>query len=374
MINTYKRCTRCVMDTSDSDIYFDDLGQCNHCTEFLTSRNKDFTPTSSKKAQLENILTNIKKSGTGKPYDCLVGISGGIDSCYTAYICKKLGLKPLLLHLDNGWNSEIASINIETIAKKLNLDYVSYVLDWTEFKAIQLAFFKSSIVDLDIPTDLAIPASLYETASKNGIKYLISGGNYSSEGILPRKWGYHVMKDMKLYNHIVSKYGTVKRIKTPAKSIYSEIYYRFIKGIKTIYILNYIDYNKDEAKSFLEKELNWKYYGGKHYESRFTAFWQSYILPTKFNIDYRKATFSTQILTGQLNRDEAIEQLKSPSYNMANFEDDCSYFCKKLTITRSEFDAIMAQTPKTYQDFPNDEKFIDWMFNSYRKLFPNKRI
>lgn len=362
------------MDSTDPDIVFDTNGQCNNCADFIDSIEIPTQNQPSNRHQLEQIVSKIKSVGAKNKYDCIVGISGGIDSCYSAYICKTLGLKPLLLHLDNGWDSEIAVRNIKAVADKLGFDYESYVLDWEEFKQIQLAFLRSSIVDLDIPTDLAIPATLFITAAKHNVKYIISGGNFTSEGILPRQWGYHVMKDMKLYNHIVSNYGTIKRKKTPAFGIIREFHYRFVKGIKTIYLLNYIDYNKDEARSYLESELGWKYYGGKHYESRFTGFWQSYILPTKFEIDYRKATFSTQICSGQMTREEAIELLKEPAYDLQKLDVDKHYFCKKLGIHIHEFDEIMKEDPKTYKDFPNAEGFIDWVFNTYRKLFPNKRL
>ncbi len=374
MTTTYRQCTRCVMDTTDPDIVFDAEGHCNHCNEFYNNIHRDVYDGERSDQQLKAIVANIQKAGQGKKYDCLVGISGGVDSCYTAYLCKKLGLRPLLLHLDNGWDSEIAVRNIKNVAQKLGLDYMSYVMDWEEFKQIQLAFLRSSIVDIEIPTDIAIPASLHEVAAKNGIKYLISGGNYTSEGILPRQWGYHVMKDMKLYDHILKTYGTVKRKKVPAIGYLGESYYKFVKGIKTIYILNYVPYNKDEARKFLETELGWQYYGGKHYESRYTGFWQSYMLPVKWNIDYRLATYSTQICAGQLSRDEALKLLENPSYDKAKVVEDKQFICKKLGISLDEFDRIMALPPKTYIDFPNDEKRIERIYRIYRKLFPNKRL
>jgi N-acetyl sugar amidotransferase len=286
----YQICTRCVMDTSDEDIVFDAQGVCNHCKDFEAVLQQPRFDKAESEQKLEDLLSLVTTKGQGKKYDCLVGISGGVDSCYTAYLCKKWGLNPLLLHMDNGWNSDISVQNVKNMVDKLQLDYVSYVLDWREFREIQLAFLKSSIVDLEMPTDLAIPASLYETASKHGIKYLISGGNYSGEGILPLTWGYHVLKDGHLYRHIVRKYSSVKNKKVPYVGLYSEFYYKMVKGIKTLYPLNYVDYNKDEAREFLKKEFDWRDYGGKHHESKITAFWQSYGMPTKFNMDYRRAT------------------------------------------------------------------------------------
>lgn len=373
-ITAYQQCTRCVMDTTDPDIVFDDLGHCNHCNTYFNNIQKDVYDGERSDAQLAHIVERIKESGKGKQYDCLVGISGGVDSCYTAYLCHKLGLKPLLLHLDNGWDSDIAVKNIKNVAQKLGLDYMSYVIDWQEFKEIQLAFLRSSIVDLEIPTDIAIPASLHEIAAKNGIKYLISGGNYTSEGILPRQWGYHVMKDMKLYKHIVKTYGKVPLKKVPTIGFWGEFYYKFIKGIKTIYILNYVPYNKDEARAFLEQELGWQYYGGKHYESRITGFWQSYMLPTKWNIDYRLATLSTQICAGQMTREKALEILQDAPYQLETVQEDKLFVCKKLGISVEEFDRIMQEQPLTYKAFPNQEQQIERYYALYRKLFPNKRV
>jgi N-acetyl sugar amidotransferase len=370
----YRQCTRCVMDTTDPDIVFDESGHCNHCNAYFSEISGETYSGESSDKQLAEIVERIKAAGRGKDYDCLVGISGGIDSCYTAYLCKKLGLRPLLLHLDNGWDSEIAVSNIQKIAEKLGLDYMSYVLDWEEFREIQLAFLRSSIVDLEMPTDIAIPASLFETASKYGIKYIISGGNYTSEGILPIQWGYHVMKDMKLYRHIVARYSRVKRKKVPAVGFVGETWYKFARGIRTIYLLNYVPYNKDEARRFLEQELGWQYYGGKHYESRYTGFWQSYMLPEKWNIDYRKATLSTQICAGQVTREEALEVLSHPPYDPKKAAEDKSYICKKLGISTDEFDRIMQEKPLTYKAFPNEEKRIERVYALYRSLFPNKRL
>jgi N-acetyl sugar amidotransferase len=362
------------MDTTDPDITFDSDGNCNHCSSFIYHISQEKKITSLQKKNLDAVLTNIKTSGGKQPFDCIVGISGGVDSCYTAYLCKELGLKPLLLHLDNGWDSEIAVRNIHQLAQQLNLPYTSYVLDWEEFKQLQLAFLKSSIVDLEIPTDLAIPGALYEIAAKHKIKYIISGGNYTSEGILPIKWGYHVKKDLKLYRSIIKKHGTIRRKKTPAAGYLSEIYYKFFKGIKTIYLLNYIDYNKDEAKKLLMERFDWRDYGGKHHESRFTAFWQGYLLPEKFGIDYRKATLSTQICFGQKSRDEALNELTQSPFDIEKIAADKKYLCKKLQISEEELAHIIAQKPKYYTDFPNEEKRIDFIYSMYRKLYPNKRI
>ena len=337
----YKICSRCVMDTSDCDIEFDKTGKCNNCRDFEKVLAQSKYPKQEALANLNSLIEQIKSKGRNKDFDCLVGISGGVDSCYTAYLCHKWGLKPLLLHMDNGWNSEIAVKNVKSLVKNLGLEYQSYVLDWEEFKQIQLSFLRSSIVDLEMPTDLAIAASLYETANKNNIKYIVSGGNYTGEGILPLSWGYHVLKDEKLYKYIVRKFGSKKLKKVPSVGLRGEIYYKFIKGIKTIYPLNLVDYNKDDARNFLINNLGWQDYGGKHHESKITGFWQSYVMPTKYNMDYRRATYSSQIVSGHITRSEALEKLKKLPYNQNTIEKDKHYVAKKYGITNSELEEYL---------------------------------
>ena len=249
----YQMCTRCVLDTSDPFIIFDEKGHCNHCNDYF-ARLKDLCYKGEESdIALEKLVADIKKrAGNGK-YDCLIGISGGVDSCYVAYKVKQLGLKPLAVHMDNGWNSEAAVHNIETICEKLGVDYECFVLDWQEFKDLQLSFLKASIVEVEIPTDIAIQGALHQTAAKYGIKTIISGGNYASEGLLPESWFYNP-KDATLLKGIQKKFGT-KKLKTfPLFDWKREFYYKFVKGIKIKYILNFLPYNKDEAKELLENE------------------------------------------------------------------------------------------------------------------------
>ena len=364
----YQICSRCVMDTSDKFIVFDELGHCNHCNEFFEKTSKRIYQGKESDKQLEEIVQKIKSKG--KKYDCLIGLSGGIDSSYVAYQCKKLGLNPLAVHLDNGWNSEEAVQNIKNICGKLEIDYQSYVLNWEEFKDLQLSFLKASIVEMEIPTDIAIPGALHKVAAENGIKYIISGGNFATEGILPESWFYNP-KDSKLLNGIQKKFGTRKLKNFPTFNFKQEIYYKFVKGIRMIYLLNYLPFNKDEAMDFLKDELGWKYYGGKHYESKFTGFVQSYIQPTKFGIDYRRATYSTQICAGTATREEALEVLKKPSFNSDTIEEEKKYIAKKLDLSLEEFEEIMQRPVKTYRDYPNDEKRLTFIYNQYRKKFGN---
>ena len=371
----YQICNRCVMDTSDSEIVFDSEGICNHCTDFLELRDNHKVHTKEEaEKHIDAITKRIKNVGKNNKYDCIVGISGGVDSCYTAYLCKELGLRTLLVHMDNGWDSEIAVKNIKTIAEKLEFDYMSYVLDWEEFREIQLGFIKSSIVDIEMPTDIAIPASIYKIAKKHNVKFLISGGNLSAEGILPLQWGYHVLKDMKLYKYIVKKYSSKKISKVPVTGLYGDFYHKFIKKIKTIYILNYYPFDKDKAKQFLIDELGWEDYGGKHHESKITAFWQSYVMPTKFNMDYRRATYYSQICSNQITREKALELLKPLPYDISKVQLDKEFIAKKFGITTSEFDGYLNLPPKTYKDFPNNKKMILYVYDLYRKFFSGKNL
>lgn len=370
----YQQCTRCIMDTSDPDIEFDNNGICNHCTSFIERLQSRKYVKGESEAEWSRYVEVIKQHGKGKQYDCIVGISGGVDSCYTAYLCKKHGLRALLIHMDNGWDTEIAVNNIITLAKELEFDYMSYVLDWEEFKNIQLAYLKASSVDLEMPTDIAILACIYEVAASNKIKYIISGGNLSSEGILPLQWGYHSYKDMKMYNHIVKNYSSVKIRKVPVIGLLKESWYRFFHKIKTLYILNYIDFNKDIAKKYLMEHLNWKDYGGKHHESKITAFWQGFVMYEKFGMDYRKATFSTQICLGQISREEALQRIREKPYSDEKINEDKKYISKKYGITTEELEQYLKMPPKTYVDFPNNKKFIEFCYRIYNKHLNRKRV
>jgi N-acetyl sugar amidotransferase len=364
----YQQCVRCVMDTTDPEIQFDEKGICNHCTNFI-KRQEDVT--NMKKAGAENlpaIIDKIRNAGKGEKYDVLLGISGGVDSCYVAYLLKQHGLRALLVHMDNGWNSDDATINIKNVARKLGFDYESYVLDWDEFKDIQLAFLKASVVEAETPTDVAIQGALHSIAAKNRVKFIISGGNLATEGILPKMWHYNA-KDKKYFKYIVKQFGTKPVRKFPNFGFATEMYYKFIKGIRIIYLLNYVDYNKADAMKLLVEQLDWKYYGGKHHESRFTKFVQSYLLPLKFDLDYRKATLSSQICAGEVTREKALEELKAPLYDESDIEKDKVYIAKKLGITKEELDNIMALPGKYYNEYPNDEKKLNFIYSIYRRFF-----
>lgn len=361
----YQICTKTVMDTiGDPDITFDENGVCNYYHEYKAKLAVRVPPSDVAKKQLEETIEKIKQDGQGKQYDCLIGVSGGVDSTYVAYLVKKLGLRPLAVHLDNGWNSELAVKNIENILNKLGIDLFTEVLDWNEFRDLQLSFLKASTPDGEIPTDHAIVTVMYTVAAKYGIKYIISGQNFRNEGMLPPSWARGYL-DWKYIRSVQKIFGTQKLKTFPHLTVPQFIYYNTIKGIKNISILNYIDFNKTEAMKIIQDELGWQYYGGKHYESIYTRFYQAYILPKKFNIDKRKAHLTCLIIsTGEVTRESALEALKAPTADPKLMEDDKEYVIKKLGITAQDFDNIMNAPIKSIEDYPN----IHYLEKGFRKL------
>ena len=373
----YQICTKTVMDTiSDPDITFDSSGVCNYYYEFKEKLKIRVPSEDVAQKELDAIVERIKVSGKVKQYDCIIGISGGVDSTYTAWLVKKLGLRPLAVHLDNGWDSELAVKNIENILTKLGIDLYTEVLDWEEFKDLQMSFLKASTPDGEIPTDHAILSVLYKTAAKFGVKYIISGMNFRNEGMLPPSWARGYL-DWKYIKSVQSKFGTKKLNSYPHMSVAQFVNYNLIKRIRSISFINYIDFNKEEAMELIQRELGWKYYGGKHYESIYTRFYQGYILPNKFGIDKRKAHLTCLIIsTGEITREEALKKLAEPTLDEEILKHDIIYFLKKLNFTQEQFDNIMALPPKTILDYPNmhslEMKFRR-MLNYLRskKLLPN---
>jgi len=368
----YRMCKQCVMDTTDPEIYFDDEGICNHCRRYELLKNSypHNLNEKEKKRELQKIIEKMKNSGKNKKYDCVIGVSGGVDSTYLAYLTKKFGLRPLAVHLDNGWNSELAVNNIEKCLRALGIDLETIVLDWGEFKDLQLAFLKASVPDVEIPTDHAIIASLYKVASKYNIKYIVLGVNFSTESVLPRMWS-HGHNDWKYIKSIYKKFGNKKKLNSfPHLSLVDYFYYIFIKKIKIVKLLDYVKYNKKEAIETLKK-FGWKPYGHKHYESIYTRFVQGYYLPKKFNYDKRKAHLSSLILSGQITREEALKELKKNPYPSKELEEeDKKYVLKKLNLTEKEFEKIMKTPPKHFWDYPSYEKMFIYkiMLWIYKKL------
>ncbi|MBK7098448.1 MAG: N-acetyl sugar amidotransferase [Sphingobacteriales bacterium] len=346
------------MDTTDSKIEFDEKGVCDHCNTFY----KDILPFwnygKGNEAALEKIVEKIKKEGKGRDFDCIMGMSGGIDSSYLLYMMKeKYGLRPLVFHVDAGWNSQLAVNNIERLVDGLGLDLYTEVIDWEEMKELQLAFFKSGVPHLDVPQDHAFFATMYKFASKHNIKYILTGGNYSTECVRnPIEWMYYQSDSIQLKD-IFKKYGKGKLEKYPITNIlWHKIYLPYIKRIKLIRPLDYIPYEKGEAMKLLKKKFGYQEYPQKHFESRFTRFYESYWLPERFGYDTRKVQFSSLILTGQMTRGEALNQLKERAYNPETIKQDFEYVATKLNISTSELQTYFEMPRRTYKDFKSLEK------------------
>lgn len=345
-----RTCTRCIMDTTDPDITFDAQGVCSHCHRYERVAGQRLVPPGERQRRLDALVAEIKAAGEGKPYDCVIGISGGVDSTYVAWLVKKLGLRPLAVHLDNGWNSELAVSNIEKTLNKLGIDLYTHVIDWDEFKDLQVSFLKASTPDGEVPTDHAIFALLYQLAAKHGLRHVITGTNVVSEAILPEKWGYGYF-DWRYVKDVHRRFGTSPLGTYPHFSLPQLAWYVFAKKIRMVSILNFVEYDKKEAMDVLQNELGWVYYGGKHYESIYTRFYQAYVLPRKFDIDKRKAHYSNLVLSGQMTRDEALEAMKEPVYPEHLLQEDREYTIKKLGLTPQQFDEIMAAPTKTFEDY-----------------------
>jgi N-acetyl sugar amidotransferase len=345
-------CARCLLDSHDDPfLKFDEEGVCSICRTY-DKRIKNLPSEEEKPKVLNELVNEIKSAGKNNKYDCIIGISGGTDSTYVAYLSKKLGLRPLAVHLDNGWNSELAIMNIEKTLSVLDIDLFTYVIDWDEFKDLQLAYFKASVVDIEILTDHAIAAILQRVARKYGIRYILSGENFETEGVLPSSW-VHIKMDHTNIIGIHKKYGNMPIKSFPLINYYRYIYSRRFYKVSFIPILNYVRYKKTEIQETIEKELGWKAYGGKHHESVFTRFYQSYILPTKFGIDKRKSHLSTLICARQLSKEDALIELEKPITDPNLIASDKQFVIKKWGLDTEEFDIIMNLPVRQHTDFPS---------------------
>ncbi len=370
----YRQCAVTVMDNiADPDISFDEKGICNYYYEYKAAEISNVFTGDVGKQKLASLATAIKQAGKGKPYDCLIGLSGGVDSTYVAWLVKDLGLRPLAVHLDNGWNSELAVKNIESIISKLDIDLFTLVINWQEFKDIQLAYLKASVVDIEVVSDHAIFATMYKLAKEKNIGYIISGTNIVTEHIMPPSWLYKKM-DFSNLKDIHKQYGKLKLKTYPSFDFKKHVYYSAVLKLTPVSILNYVPYNKEAIKAFITKELNWRDYGGKHHESVFTKFYQSYILPEKFHIDKRKAHLSTLICAGQITKAQAQEELEKPLYSEEELKQDIEYVLKKFDLSQQEFDAIMQLPVRNHEDFNSDSQLKENYMNFLRKTEKIRRI
>ena len=359
-MDQYQICTKTVMDTSDPGITFDESGISNHYWDY----HKNVKPNWFRGEEGKNILTKeihkIKEEGKHRDFDCIIGLSGGADSSYMLHkVVTEFGLRPLVFHVDGGWNSEIAVNNINVLIEQIKLDLFTEVINWEEMKEFQIAMFKSGVPHLDLPQDLAFIGVLYRYAAKYNIKYILNGGNISTESVLmPLEilyWG----TDMVHVKDILKKFSTKKLKNYPFTNVfYHKFYLRYFRGIKVFKPLNYIDYLKSDAMAELENIYGWKPYPQKHFESRFTKFFEGYWLPTRFNYDMRRNQFSSLILTNQMDRKEALELLKNPSYDKDELENDLNYISSKLRITVNELKSFHKLPLSYYWDYKNQRKLF----------------
>ncbi len=341
----------------DENIQFDNTGLCNHCNDY----EKMMSSRTSNEQELNKIIELIKKRGNSKQYDCIIGVSGGVDSTYLAYLAKeKYKLNPLAIHFDNGWNSELAVSNIEKTLKSLDIDLYTYVMDWNEFKDIQLSFLKASVPDGEIPTDHAINALLWKEASKRNIKYILSGMNYKTESTSLDEWSYG-HSDWRYIKNIHKKFGKKKFNHYPYYSFLYLFYVTFVKRIRQVSLLNYENYDNQKAIEILEKKLGWIYYGGKHYESIYTRWYQGYFLKNKFNIDKRYLHYSNLIKNNNMNKSEALKKLEEPAYDEIMQNEDTEYVLKKLNISKEDFKKLFNSRVKSFHNYKNSFTFVSYL-------------
>ncbi len=335
------------MDTTIPEIRFDEQGVCQFCHihDILEAR---YPLDDSGKQELDRIVAQIKKDGRNRDHDCIVGVSGGRDSIWTLYTAVQLGLRPLAVHFDNGWNSEIATKNIYKATEKLGIDLETIVADWHEFKDLQIAFLKASTPDVEVPTDLAIHSVLHYVAAQEGIKYIFNGHSFRTEGVAPIGWTYF---DGRYIRGVHKKFGTMKLKDFKNFGVFQLLWYSFVKRIQVVPILNYATYDEDEVQEILETQLDWKYYGGHHQESHYTKFIQTYLLPKKFNIDKRKTEYSALMRSGQMTREEAIEGVDNTPYPYD--PEIVDYSIAKLGLSEAEWEKLYDNPPRSFQDYPS---------------------
>lgn len=351
----YQICLNCIMDTSDSKIVFDEKGVCDHCNDFYTNVKPNWHTDENGRSEMLAMVEKIKKEGQGNDFDCILGMSGGVDSSYLLHLAvKELGLRPLVFHVDGGWNSELAVNNIQVMIDKLRLDLYTEVINWEEMKDFQLAFFKSGVPHLDIPQDHAFIATLYNFANKYNIKYILNGGNISTECVRnPMEFLYYGT-DMAQIRDIRKQFSTNAMETYPFSPVLKHKFYlKYIKGVNVVKPLNYMPYVKEDALKMLAETYGWKPYPQKHFESRFTKFYEGYWLPQRFGFDTRRVQYSSLILTGQMTRDEALEKMKKPAYNPETIDEEFKYIATKLGISVDELRNYFTMPKKFYWDYKN---------------------
>ena len=358
---SYQICNTCIMDTSDPHISFDALGSCEYCGNFRTNIQPNWHVDARGEAELMKVAERIKADGKGRDFDCIIGLSGGLDSSYLVYLAKeKMGLRPLLFHVDAGWNTDQAVGNIEKLVDGLNLDLYTEVINWEEMKSLQLAFLKSQVADQDIPQDTAFFSGLYKFAKAHKIKYVLTGGNFSTECCRePEEWGAYPGIDKTLINDIHQKFGSRKLKSFPIVDVLAyKIYYRYVLGMQVVRPLNLLPYIKKDAEETLERLFGWKKFQHKHHESRFTRFYEDYWMPRKFGYEKRRAHFSSLIMTGQMTRDAALERISRPELDDQFLASEFEYVANKLDLSVDELQALFDGPNKTFHDYKSKRFLI----------------
>ncbi len=376
MKNSYKICNKCIMDTSDSNIKFDTFGICEYCNNFDLNIKPHWQNQQLNKKKFLKLSNLILESGKNKNFDCIIGLSGGLDSSYTAYVAKeKMGLRPLLFHVDAGWNTDQAVGNIEKLVNGLGLDLYTEVANWDSVKRMQVAFLKSAIPDQDLVQDAVFFSQLYKFAKKYKIKYVLTGSNFSTECCRePEEWGGYLGVDKKLFTDVWQKHGDQKPIDFPLIDILtSKIWFQIILGMQMVYPLNLVNYTKKDAENELKNKFNWQSFKHKHHESRFTRFYEDYWLPKRFGYDKRKAHFSSLIMTKQMSRNDALQRIIKPEMSELFLKQEFEYIAHKLDLTTSELYKLFNLPIKYFYHYKNKKWFIKLGTNILRTFGFEKR-
>lgn len=375
MDKPYQVCNRCVMDTSASAIIFDEAGICNYCTDFEKKAHKTiWLDPSVRQSSLDKLVNEIKSAGAGKKYDCIIGLSGGVDSSWVLIKAIEQGLRPLAVHMDNGWNSELAQNNIANLVQILKVDLYTHVIDWPEYKGLMQAFFDADVVDVELLYDNALLGVNYQTAAKYGMKYILGGTNQATEGMkMPAGWNWwkYDGKNIKSISNLFNG-PTIKTF--PVVGTFDFIYNNLIKKMQWISFPDFFDYNKAEVLELLQSKYGYKPYPYKHYESVFTRFFQGYILPTKFGIDKRRVHLSSLIISKQMNREEAIIILQDIPYpSQSALDEDKKYFLKKMGWTQDQLTSYLSRPAKAHTDYPSERQQWLKLVSLYKKLFKRSK-
>jgi len=365
----HQECSRCVMDARAADISFDANGVCNYCTEMMVKL-AAYQPASPEVQvdRLKGFVDQVKRAGRGKPYDCIVGVSGGADSAYALYLAKQQGLRPLAVHMDNGWNSELAVNNIENLVRKLGVDLYTHVVEWREYRALQQAFFDADVIDIELLYDNAMAAVNYGLAKRYGLRYILAGTNTTTEGMrIPRNYAWYKFDQKNI--HALARRSGAKVRTMPTIGVAGLVWQRFIRRVQWVSFLDYIDYNKQACIDVLVRELGYRPYPYKHYESIFTRFYQGYLLPEKFGVDKRRLHFSSLICSGQMARAQALELLQhSPYPNPDDLEVDIDYFLKKMGWAQADLDAYLRRPERAHDSYPSEVQRHSWLYGLQQRL------